>query len=315
MTTIRRGRVLRLRGADVHVLDEGAGPVVLCLSGVAGAWYDWQPLADRLLPGHRVVRPDRPGAGLSGPPGDVLRAATEADRLADLVTSIGAGPVTVVAHSLGAPIGEVLARRHPGLVAALVLVDGSIEEELSGRPAAQAAALARRARRLAELSGARAWAPWARTIVDARTGGGSSVASAALRALARAVYGRAEVVAGIATELAGYRPVVDEALTARAVAPLAAPVTVVVRSARPAPPGGGCAGSWRSPSDCAPTGCRCASRSSAAAGISSCSNAPTRWPRWSRPRYGGALRLRRGGRLRAARRRPAGRPPRARRRS
>lgn len=219
MTTIRRGRVLRLRGADVHVLDEGAGPVVLCLSGVAGAWYDWQPLADRLLPGHRVVRPDRPGAGLSGPPGDVLRAATEADRLADLVTSIGAGPVTVVAHSLGAPIGEVLARRHPGLVAALVLVDGSIEEELSGRPAAQAAALARRARRLAELSGARAWAPWARTIVDARTGGGSSVASAALRALARAVYGRAEVVAGIATELAGYRPVVDEALTARAAAP------------------------------------------------------------------------------------------------
>ena len=36
-----------------------------------------QPLADRLLPGHRVVRPDRPGTGLSGPPGDVLRAATE----------------------------------------------------------------------------------------------------------------------------------------------------------------------------------------------------------------------------------------------
>lgn len=237
MTAIRRGRVHRLRGADVHVLNEGAGPVVVCLSGVAGAWYDWQPLADRLLPGHRVVRPDRPGAGLSGPPGDVLRAATEADRLADLVASLGAGPVTVVAHSLGAPIGEVFARRHPRLVAALVLVDGSIEEEPSGRSAAQAAALARRARRLAVLSGARVWAPWARTVVDARTGGASSVASAALRAAARAVYGRAEVVAGIATELAGYRSVVDEALAARAVAPLASPVTVVAAQRSTGSPG------------------------------------------------------------------------------
>ena len=43
---IRVGHRIRLRDTDIHVLDEGAGPLVICLSGLGGAWYDWQPLAD-----------------------------------------------------------------------------------------------------------------------------------------------------------------------------------------------------------------------------------------------------------------------------
>ncbi len=234
---IRVGHRIRLRDTDIHVLDEGAGPLVICLSGLGGAWYDWQPFADRLLPDHRVVRVDRPGAGLSGPSAPVLSGAAESDRLALLLHALppvaGAHPrAIVVAHSLGGFVGELLARRRPDLVAHLVLLDTSIEDEWSGRSPAAAGSDAVRRRRIARCVGARGWAPWARTVADlAWRRAYEPAARRALPGAARAVYGRRAVVDGVATELASYRTVGDEVLTTR-VEPLRCPVTVVAAQRR-----------------------------------------------------------------------------------
>lgn len=258
----------------IHVLDEGAGPLVVCLAGAAGSWYDWQPLADRLLPGCRVVRLDRPGAGLSDAAGDVVDAALEADRVAALLGALlldsapghraAPGPTApdptapdptapdpdapdptgpravVVAHSLGGFIGELLARRHPQLVARLVLLDASVEAP-SGRAPAQVAAEAARLRRWSRRLGARRWGPVLRGLADRSWGGlwgGSwgaafdAQAQAWLPRAARTVYGRAEVVAGIATELACYRAMADEVARARTDRPLRAPTVVVAAQRR-----------------------------------------------------------------------------------
>lgn len=276
-------------GPAVHVLDEGAGPLVVCLAGAAGSWYDWQPLADRLLPGCRLVRLDRPGAGLSDAAGDLVDAALEADRVAALLAAllldpapgdrVTAGPsaahptepepiapglttpdpaasdatvpdaaaltstgprAVVVAHSLGGFIGELLARRHPQLVSRLVLLDASVEAP-SGRPPVQVAAEAARLRRWSRRLGARRWGPVLRGLADRSWGGlwgGSwgaafdAQAQAWLPRAARTVYGRAEVVAGIATELACYRAMADEVARARTDRPLRAPTVVVAAQRR-----------------------------------------------------------------------------------
>lgn len=234
---LRVGERILLGDTDIHVLDEGSGPLVVCLSGVCGAWYDWQPLADRLLPDHRVVRVDRPGAGLSGPAGDLLCGAAEADRVALLLDALSppaaGGPTgaIILAHSLGGFVGELLTRRRPDLVRHLVLLDTSIEGA-SGRSPAAAAATAAALRRFARRVGARAWAPWLRRLADLTWRRAfEPAARAGLPGAARAVYGRGAVVDGVATELASYRTLGDEVLAARS-EPLPRPATVVVAQRR-----------------------------------------------------------------------------------
>ncbi|MEJ8644611.1 alpha/beta fold hydrolase [Streptomyces sp. MS1.HAVA.3] len=103
-------------------------------AGLAMAWFDWDPVAPLLAAaGRTVVRFDRPGHGLSGPATDPPTTAGEAHRIAGLLDALGlggpdTGPVTVVGHSIAAFHAEAFARLYPERTAALVLVDGSVEE-------------------------------------------------------------------------------------------------------------------------------------------------------------------------------------------
>ena len=63
-----------------------------------------------------------------------------ADDAAALLGQLGTGPVIVVGYSMGGPVGLLLARRHPGTVAALVMqataleARGTARERLARRP-------------------------------------------------------------------------------------------------------------------------------------------------------------------------------------
>ncbi|GAA2815770.1 hypothetical protein GCM10020219_105390 [Nonomuraea dietziae] len=114
---------------------------MLLSSGPAGAWYQWEAVAEGLREGNRVLRFDRPGLGLSPAVPTPPTLYGEAARLAALVP--GSERATVVARSVAAWHAEAFARLHPLRVARLVLVDPACE----------------RGPNIAWAGGLRAWAP------------------------------------------------------------------------------------------------------------------------------------------------------------
>jgi pimeloyl-ACP methyl ester carboxylesterase len=97
-------------------------------------------LAAPELASFRQVAPDLPGYGRSAWPQRAPSIDETVDALAAFWRRRGEAPAVVVGHSLGGVLGQLLAERHPGLVLALVDVDGNkagADAVFSGRAAAE----------------------------------------------------------------------------------------------------------------------------------------------------------------------------------
>jgi pimeloyl-ACP methyl ester carboxylesterase len=111
-------------GGELTVGVWGDGPrTVLALHGITANHLAWQPVADRLPPGVRLVAPDLRGRGDSPLPGPYGMAAHAADAVA-VLDALDVATATVVGHSMGGFVALVLADRHPERVDRLLLVDG-----------------------------------------------------------------------------------------------------------------------------------------------------------------------------------------------
>ncbi|MFF4447861.1 alpha/beta fold hydrolase [Streptomyces sp. NPDC001502] len=220
-------------GVPLHVLVEGRGPVCVLSAGLAMAWFDWDPVVAPLVAaGRTVVRFDRPGHGLSGPATDPPTTAGEAHRIAGLLDALGlgapaAGPVTVVGHSIAAFHAEAFARLYPQRTAALVLVDGSVEEvPHTTLPAALRTGAARALGRAVSAAGLpAALGPLVRraTVRASRTGGSDPAAPD----LVRRCYRTGRVWRGALLENSRYLDMAAELQALRGTHPLAAPTTVL----------------------------------------------------------------------------------------
>src|SRR5688572_27086654 len=110
---------------SVHYLDAGAGEqAVVFVHGFlfrASMWEPQFPVA--VQSGRRAVAPDLPGFGRSTVPAE--RSAYSIDGYADLVAALvgdlGLGRVVLVGLSMGGYIALAVARRHPDVLAGLVL--------------------------------------------------------------------------------------------------------------------------------------------------------------------------------------------------
>ncbi|MEU5882724.1 alpha/beta fold hydrolase [Spirillospora sp. NPDC047279] len=199
-------------GEQVHVVGDGpaGGPPVLLSSGLGGAWFDWLPTVGLLAERHRVLNFDRPGLGLSPLGGAAPSLRREVRILAGLaeIAAERAGrpgtPVTVVAHSMAGFHAEALARLHPELVRALVLVDPSCEPDphapvrLAGLldPAAKGLGAALGFTRLSKLVG-----PLGRRLVMRHT---SDRDEPVPDEVVRSVYGRGTVLGAVLSEQFAY---------------------------------------------------------------------------------------------------------------
>ncbi|MGV9679661.1 alpha/beta fold hydrolase [Nocardia sp. NPDC003482] len=107
---------------NVHRFGPADGPLVLALHGLTGHGRRWASLATEHLPDVRVLAPDLRGHGGSTavPPWTLEAVADDAAALLD------EEPAVVVGHSFGGAAGIHLARRHPELVKALVLLDPAV---------------------------------------------------------------------------------------------------------------------------------------------------------------------------------------------
>ena len=114
-------------GLSVHYRDEGAGDqTVVFVHGFPFEHSMWNgQIPPALDAGRRAVAPDLPGFGQSDVPAE--RSAYSIDRYADvvaaLIADLGLGPVVLVGLSMGGYISLAVARRHPDVLAALVLAD------------------------------------------------------------------------------------------------------------------------------------------------------------------------------------------------
>lgn len=115
-------RRLDVAGLETAVLEGGEGAPVVLLHGPGESALHWMRVIPALMGRHRVVAPDLPAHGASGPvpPGG---AAKTLEWLGELIESTCEVPPTLVGTTLGGAIAARFAAEHGDRVDNLVLVD------------------------------------------------------------------------------------------------------------------------------------------------------------------------------------------------
>jgi 3-oxoadipate enol-lactonase len=132
------GQVMNLPGrGEVFVRDSGgtsAGTPVLLLHGwTASADINFFSVYARIAESYRVIALDLRGHGRGMRSTEPFSLEDCADDAAALLDQLAAGPVIVVGYSMGGAAGLLLARRHPGQAAALVLQATALEWRRAAR--------------------------------------------------------------------------------------------------------------------------------------------------------------------------------------
>ena len=106
-------QTLQLDGGRMSYVDQGHGPVVLCVHGNPTWSFYWRALIRELSPTFRVVAPDHIGCGLSDKPQDwPYRFEAHIANLQRLVEHLDLRDITLVVHDWGGAIGAGFAVRN-----------------------------------------------------------------------------------------------------------------------------------------------------------------------------------------------------------
>jgi haloalkane dehalogenase len=117
-------KFLGVDGGQMHYVDEGSGPVVVCVHGNPTWSFYWRRLISELRDTHRVIAMDHVGCGLSDKPQDwPYRLDGHINNASALLDHLGVRDVTLVVHDWGGAIGSGVAVRQPDRVANLVVTN------------------------------------------------------------------------------------------------------------------------------------------------------------------------------------------------
>jgi pimeloyl-ACP methyl ester carboxylesterase len=112
-----------MEGVEIAYERVGEGSPLVFVHGAAEDSRIWQPQITDLADEFTVVAWDEPGAGRSSDLPEGFGLASFADGLARLIETLELGPAHVAGLSWGGTVALELYRRHPGLVATLILID------------------------------------------------------------------------------------------------------------------------------------------------------------------------------------------------
>jgi pimeloyl-ACP methyl ester carboxylesterase len=115
--------VLRADGLEIAYERAGDGPPLVLLHGAACDARIWRPQLSALADEFTVIAWDQPGAYRSTDPPAGFGLPDYADAVAALLTELGLGPAHLGGLSWGGTLALETYRRHPDLVATLVLAD------------------------------------------------------------------------------------------------------------------------------------------------------------------------------------------------
>ena len=115
---------IEVAGIRIGFERAGEGPPLVLVHGALSDSRVWRWQLDALSDEFTVVAWDAPGCGQSADPPETFRLPEYADVLAGLIAAVGLGRAHVLGHSFGGALALELARRHPELVASLILAGG-----------------------------------------------------------------------------------------------------------------------------------------------------------------------------------------------
>lgn len=126
------GRLVDIGGRRLHLVEMGEGsPAVIIIPAVADNVLQWLRVAEGAAAETHVCVYDRAGIGWSDPP--PLRRRTPDIMAADLHALLTAAdippPYVMVGHSMGGIVARRFYAQHPGMVAGMLLVDSSHEQQ------------------------------------------------------------------------------------------------------------------------------------------------------------------------------------------
>jgi pimeloyl-ACP methyl ester carboxylesterase len=106
---------VQARGVDFHLTEAGPpdGIPVLALHGWPQHHYEWRDLLADPPEGMRIIAPDLPGYGWSGPAPHRWQKEQVASDVLALLDQLGLRRVVLVGHDWGGWIGHLLALREP----------------------------------------------------------------------------------------------------------------------------------------------------------------------------------------------------------
>ena len=118
-----------IRGATIHYIDQGSGPAIVLLHGFPLDHRMWNGQIESLSSaGHRVIAPDFRGFGQS-PPAGPFSMESLADDVHALAEQLGATLFVLAGLSMGGYVALAYARKYPGSLRGLVLLDTKAESD------------------------------------------------------------------------------------------------------------------------------------------------------------------------------------------
>jgi pimeloyl-ACP methyl ester carboxylesterase len=121
-----------IHGHEVAYREEGRGPALLLVHGMAGSSATWEPVLDGLAEHCTVIAPDLLGHGTSAKPRGDYSLGAYASGLRDLLLALGHETATVIGQSLGGGIAMQFAYQFPERCERLVLVSsGGLGSEVN----------------------------------------------------------------------------------------------------------------------------------------------------------------------------------------
>ncbi len=122
-----------VRGTQIHYKDEGKGTVVVLLHNSLmynGVWDEW---IQHFPNGLRIIRPDIPGFGLTGPtPDEDYSMQSLTDFVGEFLDELKLYSVCIIGFSMGAQLAWRYAAKSPNRINKMVLINptGYPEKEL-----------------------------------------------------------------------------------------------------------------------------------------------------------------------------------------
>jgi len=127
---------IRVRGVELHYIEQGQGEPLILLHGGQGDYRSWEPQMKVLSPQFRVISYSRRYHDPNNNPftAKYHSAYTEAGDLAAFILKLKLGRVHLVGTSIGAFTALVLAVRHPEMVRSLVLAEPPVHQWVRDSP-------------------------------------------------------------------------------------------------------------------------------------------------------------------------------------
>ena len=116
-------RFVETNGIQMHIAEQGTGPLVILCHGFPESWYSWRhQLAALAAAGYRAVAPDMRGYGQTDRPDEISQYSLLhlVGDMVGLVAALGEEQAVIAGHDWGAPVAWHAALMRPEVFRAVI---------------------------------------------------------------------------------------------------------------------------------------------------------------------------------------------------